>query len=135
MFTLDTDMQKERRRNRILYCLFTVFVFFFQLIYEYFSHGVKSNYMIFSFLIPLAGGFITDQSFKMTPKKRIYLFRQLTGGAVIWLTLGSIFRGVLEIYGTTNHRILVFAIAGALHGIAALFVLLPVKNKQINDKQ
>ena len=38
-----------------IYLGISVFVFIFGQIYEYFSHGVYSNYMIFAFLIPFAG--------------------------------------------------------------------------------
>lgn len=98
----------------------TIFCFVFQVIYGIFSHDVSSNYMTFAFMIPLVGGIIGTASFIRPGRTGNAFFRQCINGAVAWLTLGSIFQGVLEIYGTTNHKVVVFAIVGGLHILAAL---------------
>lgn len=45
----------------------------------------------------------------------------LWNAAVFTWTVGSVFQGVLEIYGTTNRLILVYPIAGMISAAAAVF--------------
>ena len=92
----------------------TVFLALFGAVYEQFSHGVYSNYMIFAFLIPLLGGAVPYTLLSMAPRR----FRPGIAGRCLYnsglatLTAGSLFRGVLEIYGTTSRWSPVYAIAG-----------------------
>jgi len=91
------------------------------LVYEIFSHGVWSVFMVGAFAVPLALGVL--------PNLIIALFRMKTPGmaaenlyacGVATLTLGSLLTGVLQIYGTTNDLIQYYWLAGigfALLGI------------------
>lgn len=100
----------------------TIFVFVFGLIYENFSHGVTSYYMLLAFMIPFAGYIVAVLAFMANKKKNGILPRlieELIAGATCWLTLGSIFKGVLEIYGTTNHLCGFFLAIGLLQLAAA----------------
>ena len=45
-------------KKSLIYLGISIFVFIFGQIYEYFSHGVYSSYMMFVFLIPFIGLFI-----------------------------------------------------------------------------
>ena len=45
-------------KKSLIYLGISVFVFIFGQIYEYFSHGVYSSYMMYAFLIPFIGLFI-----------------------------------------------------------------------------
>ncbi|MCR5144935.1 MAG: hypothetical protein K6B67_06480 [Lachnospiraceae bacterium] len=94
------------RKRRIAYFIFTVFILVFGLIYEFFSHEVYSYYMLLAFLIPLAGGLVSELHVPSS------LSQQFLTGGVVWLTLGCVFQGVLEIYGTTNRLSIIFAIVG-----------------------
>ena len=115
------------KKTSVKYFIFTAFCFVFQLGYEHFSHGVNSNFMRLAFLIPLFGGVFTalilwvENRQSPSPKR---IASQLFSGGVIWLTLGSLFQGVLEIYGTTNHLIVVFPVVGILQILISAFILL-----------
>ena len=84
------------------------------LIYELFSHGVWSVYMGFGFMVPLALGAL--------PNFIIWLSGAKAPGAaaeniyacgVATLTAGCLLKGVLDIFGTTNHLLNVYPFAGA----------------------
>ena len=83
------------------------------LVYEIFSHGVWSVFMVGAFAVPLALGVL--------PNLIIALFRMKTPGmaaenlyacGVATLTLGSLLTGVLQIYGTTNDLIQYYWLVG-----------------------
>lgn len=97
----------------------TVFVGIFSAVYEHYAHGVRSKPMIFAFLYPLLMGMIPiiALAYLQSMKKVQYagLLRagiNLFYSGIATLTLGSISSGVVEIYGTTNHLIKYFYIAG-----------------------
>ena len=75
------------------------------IIYESFSHEVYSSFMIFAFTIPLIFGFIIS----FIKKDYLNTFYNL---GIITLSIGSIFQGVLEIYGTTNRLVYIYLICG-----------------------
>lgn len=82
-------------------------------VYEQFSHGVYSGFMVYAFLPPLVLGACP------------LLIRALRGKAllgrwcvrlyhwgIIALTVGCLFQGALEIYGTTSRLVMGYWIAG-----------------------
>ncbi|MBR1740290.1 MAG: hypothetical protein IJ733_00165, partial [Lachnospiraceae bacterium] len=86
------------------YVIFTIFTAFFGAVYEYFSFGVYSNYMLYAFAFPLVGGvflFLGLSLFGSGRKIRERGFMLYHYG-IITLTVGSLVCGVVEIYGTTN---------------------------------
>lgn len=105
--TLDT---KSLKKQGIIYLIISMLCAIFGVIYEFFSHDVYSNYMIFAFLIPLILGstvsfglcIINKNNEQSNPGR---LENKLYGAGIATLTVGSIFNGVLEIYGTTNVKI------------------------------
>ena len=102
-------------RDLLIYSLVTVFVALFGAVYEAFSHEVYSYFMIYAFGIPLILGIVPELIFCTFNKKR-----PPAGATISWncgvaaLTVGSIFQGVLDIYGTTNRLIIVYPITGAV---------------------
>ena len=92
-------------------------------LYELFSHGVYSNYMIYAFAIPLVMGclpYLADGSEiikRAGPTAEILLL-----ASIITLSIGSIIKGVLEIYGTTNFLTKAYPILGAGLVIASVAV-------------
>ena len=122
--------------------LTTVFVFVFAKIYGIFSHGVSSAFMSYAFLLPLSliffpkllnlctGNRLWNGSLKRKEEegeKNLFLsslasFLWKSGVAV--LTVGSIYKGVLEIYGTSGTFEWIYLVVGILAlvsgGIAAL---------------
>ena len=102
------------RKTRDLFFAAAAGTMTFAVIYELFSHQVYSNYMIFAFLIPLLGGAVPYTLLSMAPR-RFYPGipgRCLYNSGLAALTAGSLFRGVLEIYGTTSRWSPVYAVAG-----------------------
>ena len=81
----------------------SVFIFVFAQIYEYFSHGVYSNYMLYAFLIPFLGlavpSFLLHSLKRALPENSCFLWKC----GIATLTVGSIYKGVLEIYGTNGY--------------------------------
>ncbi len=95
---------KKIRKN---YILFSLFLLIFMIIYESFSHEVYSSFMIYAFTIPLIFGFILSYI------KKDYL-NTLYNLGIITLSIGSIFQGALEIYGTTNRLVYIYLICGII---------------------
>ena len=94
------------KKQGIIYCIASIVTVLFGLIYEMFSHGVISNYMIFAFTIPLTLGVLVSflmYALKMKQVTRVQI--SLYNASVATLTLWSILNGVLEIYGTTNWKV------------------------------
>lgn len=86
----------------------------FGAIYELFSHEVYSYFMLYAFLFPLIGGTLP---FFVLACSRVRLpdaiACKLYHAGIAALTVGSLFTGVLEIYGTTNRLTAVYWIVGA----------------------
>ena len=93
-------MKKERN----MFLLAGVLTMLFGLVYELFSHQVYSSFMIFASLIPLLGGALPYALLeRMTEEKQPgILCRMVYNSGIAALTAGSLFQGVLEIYGTTS---------------------------------
>lgn len=111
-------------------------------VYGLFSHGVYSYFMTYAFMIPLLGGALphliaamrradadtknsADEPEEYTESKTQTGFAKLfdakdTQLAIIaTLTAGSLLKGVLDIYGTTNRLLIVYpAIALLILAIA-----------------
>ena len=102
-----------RERNR--YAASVIGTLLFAVIYECFSHQVYSRYMLLAFLFPLLGGLIPYTILlRSSARKQVDGFgRSLYDSGIAAWTVGSLFQGILEIYGTTNQLSAVYWIAGA----------------------
>lgn len=121
--------------------LTTVFVFVCAKIYGIFSHGVSSVFMSYAFLLPLSliflpkllnlctGNRLWNGSLDTEEEegKKLFLsslasFLWKSGVAV--LTVGSLYKGVLDIYGTSGSFEWIYLVVGILAlvsgGISAL---------------
>lgn len=101
-------------KTAFTYLIISIFVALFGGIYEIFSHGVYSNFMIYAFAFPLVGGclpffilgmwkFINIGKPSICLKVPNAITRNLYHSGIATLTIGSIIRGVLDIYGTTSY--------------------------------
>nr|WP_315050911.1 hypothetical protein [uncultured Lachnoanaerobaculum sp.] len=115
-------------KKSLIYFGISIFVFIFGQIYEYFSHGVYSSYMMIAFLIPFIGLFIPSLL------NNLILKRKITDNVTLpWkcgiatLTVGSIYKGILEIYGTSGTFEHVYLIIGSLLCIIATIVLITAR--------
>lgn len=92
-------------------------------LYELFSHGVYSNYMIYAFAYPLVMGclpYLADS--RGIIKKAGPVGETLLLASIATLSIGSVIKGVLEIYGTTSFLTTVYPVLGAMLLIGAIVV-------------
>ena len=91
----------------------TIFVILFSTIYESFSHGVYSKYMILAFIFPLIGLILSitykNKFIKRFPNK---ISTNIFDASLATLTAGGLLQGFLEIYGTTNKLIIIYPAVG-----------------------
>lgn len=107
------NSKKEAEKIVFLYLLVAIFCACFGAVYEWFSHGVFSYYMLYAFMVPLIGGaayFYCFLYFRSGIPGRMACRFQHFGIAA--LTVGCMINGVLEIYGTTNRLVSVYFIVG-----------------------
>lgn len=121
--TSDTDSVLYRgAKTALIYLLAAVLCGVFGWIYEQFSHGVYSAHMVYAFAYPLVGGALPFLALGLSrlPNLPGQPEQVLYHCGIATLTLGSVLRGVLEIYGTDNPLLAVYPIAGwLLAGIGA----------------
>ncbi|MCD8004364.1 MAG: hypothetical protein LUE91_01720 [Oscillospiraceae bacterium] len=103
------------KRRQLAYLLVSLFCVLFGAVYEHYSHEVYSNCMLYAFVIPLAGGCLLSHLLDLLCRRRMpgRLAWLLYNFGIATLTVGCIFQGVLEIYGTTNRLMAAYWIAGA----------------------
>ncbi|MBQ7460618.1 MAG: hypothetical protein IJS72_04535 [Oscillospiraceae bacterium] len=119
--------RRRLSRNLIVYVLATIFCALFGAVYERFSHGVYSYYMLYAFAIPLCLGVLPLSLIiagaGRVPSKAV---RSFFDCGVATLTVGCIFKGVLYIFGTTNRLSIVYMLAGIpLLAIGIILYLAP----------
>lgn len=121
-----TEHEREHREQALKrarrYVAVTLFWLVFGVIYEMFSFGVYSNYMIYAFMFPLVGGLVFWLMVGTARRQIRYsrLFVQCQSAAIATFTLGFVFKGILDIYGTASDLTNVYWIAGfALAALAA----------------
>ena len=107
-------MTKTISKTAFHHLVFALFCALFGAVYEIFSFGVYSYFMIYAFLIPLLLG--TFPLLALTIRENRYpdhtALAAWNSGIVV-LTVGCIVQGVLAIYGTTNRLMVVYPLAGA----------------------
>lgn len=82
-------------------------------VYGLFSHGVYSYYMTYAFMIPLLAGALPHLLMALRGTE-IMSFNDAQLAFVITLTAGSLLKGALDIYGTTNRLLIVYPIIALL---------------------
>ena len=110
-----------------LYVLAAVNAAVFSAVYEHFSFGVYSPFMIFAFAVPLLMGalpfLLLGQACKKTGTTVPALACKFWHAAAATLTTGCLFRGVLDIYGTSSSLGAVYWTASAVLAALALLIL------------
>ena len=97
-----------------IYTFVTCFTALFGAVYELFSHEVYSYYMIYAFALPLVLGLLPG-ILMLSGRLRVpdRAACRVWNCGVATLTVGAVCKGVLDIYGTSNRLIYVYAAAGA----------------------
>lgn len=122
-------------------------------VYGLFGHGVYSYFMTYAFMIPLLGGALPHLTAAMkgtdtpaensTDKQEMPAESEVKAGlakifdakdtqlaVIVTLTAGSLLKGALDIYGTTN-RLLIAYPAAALLILAMAFAVMIKKDGRI----
>lgn len=108
-------MKKRARRTALGYLLAALFCGLFSTVYEKFSHGVYSGWMVYLFLFPLLGGVLPFGLIWHAGGRGMPGIRagRLYHCGLATLTVGSCVSGILAIYGTTSDYVRVYWYAGA----------------------
>lgn len=120
---------KEIEKLVFTYLIITLVCAGFGAVYEFFSHGVYSYYMLYAFMIPFLGGtvyFYCILYFRSKIPRCIACRFQHFG--ILTVTVGCIVCGILEIYGTTNHLVNIYFIVGGMFLVIGNFMYLLQKN-------
>lgn len=107
------SVKRALMKNCLIYTAATIFTALFGAVYEHFSHEVYSAFMQYAFAIPLLLGVLPLMCFAVLGKEAPdgWSMRIYNSGTAA-LTVGLIFEGALEIYGTTNRLVIVYPIVG-----------------------
>lgn len=103
----------------------SVFLAVFGAVYESYSHGVYSYFMLYAFLFPLILGVLPCLVLvcKHAPLPSGICLNAWNSG-IACLTVGSLFRGALEIYGTTSRFSPVYFCAAVPLLVTGIFAFL-----------
>ncbi len=105
----------EAGKTAFVYAAVTAAVAGFGGVYEIFSHGVWSAWMVYAFAFPLVLGLLPNAWRAMVGRALPCRWAmRLHHAGVATFTVGSIMQGVMAIYGTTNRLILVYWVVGTL---------------------
>ena len=123
-------------RTAAVYLGLSVFCSVFGTVYEAFSHGVYSFFMAFCFLPTLLlgalpFGVIYFAKLKMPDRTSFNLYNS----GVASLAVGFVFRGVLEIYGTTNLLGEVYFFSSIFFIAASFITFMSRRRRKMRDMQ
>lgn len=120
-----TACGRQAARISFVYLAAALLTALFGGVYELFSHGVWSGWMVYAFAFPLAGGALPYAAVGLWGKRLPDPTVRLLGHcAVATFTVGSLVQGVLAIYGTTNRLTgCYWAVGGLLCALAAVLAV------------
>lgn len=114
------------------YLLVAILCALFGAVYELFSHGVYALGMVYGFGFPLIGGALPALLLlKYGVKLPSDASRQLWHFGISALTVGSLFSGALEIYGTSSPLTSVYWLAGGACLLLSVLTALLLPNKPV----
>ena len=118
MYTSDI---KQELKTGIIYLSGSLIIAAAAAVYGLFSHGVYSYFMTYAFMIPLLGGAMPHLVAALKEKSLPGWVREDILLAVIaTLTTGSLLKGALDIYGTTNRLLIAYPVLALLVTSAAV---------------
>ena len=120
---------KEIEKLVFTYLIVTLVCAGFGAVYEFFSHGVYSYYMLYAFMIPFLGGTVYFYGILYFRSKIPgCIARRFQHFGILTLTVGCMVCGILEIYGTTNRLVIFYFIVGGMFLAIGNFMYLLQKN-------
>lgn len=130
--TLSTLDTKKYCKIALIYLIISIFLVLFGAVYEHFSFGVYSYFMLYAFAFFLVGGALPALIFALwgvtaSPwPMAAWLYR----GGIATLSIGSIIRGILDIYGTANGLIVLYwYVGGGLALVGAVLYIISLVRK------
>ena len=115
-----SDREKRLILRALMYGAAALFLALFAMIYERFSHGVWSYYMVFSCVAPLGLGTLPCLAMALWGGRMSLKYAPVWRCGVATLAVGSVARGILEIYGTAHPAWAAYPIVGAALCAAAV---------------
>lgn len=136
MYTLELeDNRFQMVKTAQRYQLAALLALIFGAVYEHFSFGVYSYYMLYAFVFPLVGGAVPALAIALTNLPIPgWTTRSVYAAAIATFTIGSIMQGVLDIYGTTNRLIRWYWVAGVILIIISIFTAISARVELRIDK-
>ena len=120
-----SDINPSPLKTAVAYITASALCAAFGMVYEFFSHGVYSYYMLYFFMLPLVFGALPFGALALLGRLRIpRLPFNLYNSGLAAFTAGCCFKGVLEIYGTSSPLTAVYWAAGFLLLIASAAALI-----------
>lgn len=120
---------KEIEKLVFTYLIVTLVCAGFGAVYEFFSHGVYSYYILYAFMIPFFGGTVYFYCILYFRSKIPgCIARRFQHFGILTLTVGCMVCGILEIYGTTNRLVIFYFIVGGMFLVIGNFMYLLQKN-------
>lgn len=122
LYISGTNEKSRAEQTAFVYFLIALFCALFGAVYEVFSHEVYSFYMIYAFAFPLVGGTLPFWLLARNGRGKYpgMVACNLYHSGIATLTVGSMIRGVLDIYGTTNK------LSGYYFSVGGLLVIIGV---------
>ena len=127
-----TSGNKATNVKTAVYVALSVFVAAFGAVYEAFSHDVWSYFMVYAFAPPLALGALPSVLLRGREKRVGRTAAKLWRAAIAFLTVGMIFAGIIEIYGSDSYFTKYYFIAASALSLlaAAAQLAFRIKNKK-----
>lgn len=128
---LDTEWKRQLSVRSLIYTVMTIFFAAVGLIYDRFSLSGKSEFMTYAFLFPLLLGVLPYHIVGLM--KTSLFFRHMKQdfwlAGVLTLSMGAIFRGIVEIAGVSSNLGKIYWVAGGALCILSIAGLMLSKNK------
>ncbi len=133
MFASPVESARDaRERLAFGYLLVTIFTALFGAVYELFSHGVYAYGMLYAFAFPLLGGVLPALMFLKRGKKLPSASAvQLWHFGISAMTVGCLFSGALEIYGTSSRLTVVYWLSGGACLLLSLLTTLFLPERKV----
>ena len=123
MFTSENEKGRRALKTTLIYVCISLLCALFGGVYEVYSHGVYSFDMIYAFVYPLAMGALPFAALASLSLREPSLWAsRLYHWGIAALTVGSVIRGVLEIYGTTCALCFWYLPTGIIFTVAGIFL-------------
>lgn len=129
MYTSENKIGTANLTIAFRYLIISVAIAAAGAIYEHFSFGVYSNYMIYAFAIPLIGGTLP---FMLQSMRRVADVGWTWHAGIATLTIGSIVHGILAISGRPNSLTIIYLVAGIILLICA--AISTIKKEECGNK-